>query len=72
MRKNLGKKALQPLVKNVGKPYEGKPHVRFDEGKEVLRPLTYSTVFYFIEKTMPKTEWLHYLARFKIAITSSL
>lgn len=22
-----------PVRKNVGKPYEGKPHVRFDEGK---------------------------------------
>jgi hypothetical protein len=21
------------MVKNVGKPYEGEPHVRFDEGK---------------------------------------
>ena len=31
------------MTKNVGKPYEGKPHVRFDEGKEGKSPLTYST-----------------------------
>lgn len=30
--------------KSVGKPCEGEPHARFDEGKEGLRPLTYSTI----------------------------
>ena len=30
-------------VKNVGKPCEGEPHARFDEGKEGGCPLTYST-----------------------------
>lgn len=29
--------------KNVGKPCEGEPHARFDEGKEGGCPLTYST-----------------------------
>ena len=29
--------------KNVGKPCEGEPHARFDEGKEGKSPLTYST-----------------------------
>ena len=29
--------------KNVGKPCEGEPHARFDDGKEGLCPLTYST-----------------------------
>jgi len=26
------------MVKNVVKPYEGKPHVRFDEGKVGYQP----------------------------------
>lgn len=29
-------------VKNVGKPYEGKPHVRFDE-EGLANPVLYST-----------------------------
>ncbi|WP_313131679.1 reverse transcriptase domain-containing protein [Anaerocolumna sp.] len=52
VRKNIYKKRTKKNVccitqscrkKNVGKPCEGKPHVRFDEGKEGLRPLTYFT-----------------------------
>lgn len=31
-------------VKNVGKPYAGKPHVRFDE-KGLVAPALYSTDF---------------------------
>ena len=34
--------------KNVGKPCEGEPHARFDEGKEGGCPLTYSTVNNFV------------------------
>ena len=25
-----------PSVKNIGKPYAGKPHVRFDEGGQAI------------------------------------
>lgn len=33
--------------KIIGKPCEGEPHARFDEGKEGKSPLTYSTEFFF-------------------------
>ncbi|MDD4372153.1 MAG: hypothetical protein PHD56_13915, partial [Anaerostipes sp.] len=41
--------------KNVGKPCEGKPHARFDEGKEGLRPLTYSTKYAINNENKPIT-----------------
>ena len=30
-------------MKVIGKPYEGEPHVRFDEGAVGVSPLLYST-----------------------------
>ncbi len=35
-------KYVLPKVKNVGKPYAGKPHVRFDE-EGLVNPALYST-----------------------------
>ena len=31
--------------KVIGKPYEGEPHVRFDEGELVVKSLKYSTTW---------------------------
>ena len=39
--RKLREKGLQKWLYDVT-PYEGKPHVRFDEGKEGETPLTYS------------------------------
>jgi len=32
-------------VNNIGKPYAGKPHVRFDEGGQAEWPALYSTPY---------------------------
>lgn len=42
-------------VKNVGKPYAGKPHVRFDE-KGLVAPALYSTPFIRNELSVAKLE----------------
>jgi hypothetical protein len=34
-------------MNNIGKPYAGKPHVRFDEGGQAEWPALYSTLIVF-------------------------
>jgi len=35
-------------MNNIGKPYAGKPHVRFDEGGQAKWPALYSTHFQIV------------------------
>ncbi|MEA3223426.1 MAG: hypothetical protein U9P49_09735 [Thermodesulfobacteriota bacterium] len=39
-------------MNNIGKPYAGKPHVRFDEGGQAEWPALYSTGFSWIIKLL--------------------
>jgi len=41
------------MEKNIGKPCAGKPHARFDEGKEEEIPPTYSTFIQHYFHTEP-------------------
>ncbi|WP_223837220.1 hypothetical protein, partial [Paenibacillus oceani] len=45
--------------KNIGKPYAGKPHVRFDEEGLVI-PALYSTIFTIIVRMRQMDEFRRY------------
>ncbi len=44
---------MMRMEKNIGKPCAGKPHARFDEGKEEEIPPTYSTFIQHYFHTEP-------------------
>ena len=48
-------------MNNIGKPYAGKPHVRFDEGGQAERPVLYSTHFKYFD-TIPHSKLMAVVA----------